>query len=41
MTRLEKVVLGALGGLSAVLVKFLGQDYADPHVSRGVHRVDH
>lgn len=27
MTRLEKAVLGALGGLSAVLVKFLGQDY--------------
>jgi hypothetical protein len=27
MKRLEKVVLGGLGGLSAVLVKFLGQDY--------------
>ena len=29
MSNLEKAVLGALGGLSAVLVKFLGQDYAN------------
>lgn len=29
MSGLEKAVLGALGGLSAVLVKFLGQDYAN------------
>ena len=28
MTRLERVFIGAIGGLSAVLVKFLGQDYA-------------
>jgi hypothetical protein len=28
MSNIEKAVLGALGGLSAVLVKFLGQDYA-------------
>lgn len=28
MSSIEKVILGALGGLSAVLVKFLGQDYA-------------
>jgi hypothetical protein len=27
MSNIEKVILGALGGLSAVLVKFLGQDY--------------
>jgi hypothetical protein len=27
MTSIEKAILGALGGLSAVLVKFLGQDY--------------
>jgi hypothetical protein len=27
MSNLEKAFLGALGGLSAVLVKFLGQDY--------------
>lgn len=27
MTKAEKAVIGALGGLSAVLVKFLGQDY--------------
>ena len=27
MTRLEKAVLGALGGFSAVCVKFMGQDY--------------
>lgn len=27
MNNIEKVILGALGGLSAVLVKFLGQDY--------------
>ena len=29
MTNVEKAVLGALGGLSAVLVKFLGQDYGN------------
>lgn len=29
MSSIEKVILGALGGLSAVLVKFLGQDYAN------------
>jgi hypothetical protein len=29
MSNIEKAVLGALGGLSAVLVKFLGQDYAN------------
>ena len=29
MSGLEKAILGALGGLSAVLVKFLGQDYAN------------
>ena len=29
MSGLEKAVLGALGGLCAVLVKFLGQDYAN------------
>jgi hypothetical protein len=28
MSNVEKVIIGALGGLSAVLVKFLGQDYA-------------
>jgi hypothetical protein len=28
MSDLQKAVLGAMGGLSAVLVKFLGQDYA-------------
>lgn len=28
MSRVEQACLGALGGLSAVLVKFLGQDYA-------------
>jgi hypothetical protein len=28
MSNLEKISIGALGGLSAVLVKFLGQDYA-------------
>lgn len=28
MSNIEKAVLGAFGGLSAVLVKFLGQDYA-------------
>lgn len=27
MSNVEKAILGALGGLSAVLVKFLGQDY--------------
>ena len=29
MSNIEKAILGALGGLSAVLVKFLGQDYAN------------
>jgi hypothetical protein len=29
MSNAEKALLGALGGFSAVLVKFLGQDYAD------------
>lgn len=29
MSNIEKVILGALGGLSAVFVKFLGQDYAN------------
>ena len=29
MTNLEKITIGALGGFSAVLVKFLGQDYAN------------
>jgi hypothetical protein len=29
MSNIEKVILGALGGLSAVLVKFLGQDYSN------------
>ena len=29
MTGIEKLMIGALGGLSAVLVKFLGQDYAN------------
>jgi hypothetical protein len=29
MSSIEKAILGALGGLSAVLVKFLGQDYAN------------
>ena len=29
MTNIEKISIGALGGLSAVLVKFLGQDYAN------------
>lgn len=28
MSNIEKAILGGLGGLSAVLVKFLGQDYA-------------
>ncbi|HYD80903.1 MAG TPA: SPOR domain-containing protein [Paucimonas sp.] len=28
MSSIEKAILGALGGFSAVLVKFLGQDYA-------------
>jgi len=28
MSNFEKIAIGALGGLSAVLVKFLGQDYA-------------
>src|SRR5574341_507180 len=27
MTTIEKVAIGALGGLAAVCVKFLGQDY--------------
>src|SRR5215210_3442260 len=27
--QVEKIVLGALGGLAAVLTKFLGQDYAN------------
>lgn len=29
MSNLERIIIGALGGLSAVLVKFLGQDYAN------------
>lgn len=29
MSSIEKAILGALGGFSAVLVKFLGQDYAN------------
>ncbi len=29
MSNIEKAILGALGGFSAVLVKFLGQDYAN------------
>lgn len=29
MSDFEKIIIGALGGLSAVLVKFLGQDYAN------------
>jgi hypothetical protein len=29
MTTFEKILIGALGGLSAVLVKFLGQDYSN------------
>lgn len=29
MTNVEKTILGALGGLSAVMVKFLGQDYGN------------
>jgi hypothetical protein len=35
MSSIEKAILGALGGFSAVLVKFLGQDYANvvAHVS--------
>ncbi|HKK04560.1 MAG TPA: SPOR domain-containing protein [Gammaproteobacteria bacterium] len=28
MTNMERIVIGALGGLAAVMVKFLGQDYA-------------
>lgn len=28
MSNIERVVIGALGGLAAVMVKFLGQDYA-------------
>jgi hypothetical protein len=28
MSNIEKIIIGAIGGLSAVLVKFLGQDYA-------------
>lgn len=29
MSKAERIILGALGGLSAVLVKFLGQDYTN------------
>ncbi len=29
MSNIEKAILGALGGFSAVLIKFLGQDYAN------------
>lgn len=29
MSNLEKIIIGALGGLSSVLVKFLGQDYSN------------
>ncbi len=29
MSNIEKAILGSLGGLSAVFVKFLGQDYAN------------
>ena len=29
MNNIEKIIIGALGGFSAVLVKFLGQDYAN------------
>jgi hypothetical protein len=29
MSNIEKAILGALGGLPAVLVKFIGQDYAN------------
>lgn len=29
MSSIERIIIGALGGLSAVLVKFLGQDFAN------------
>ncbi len=29
MSNIEKIIIGTLGGFSAVLVKFLGQDYAN------------